>query len=189
MARPLSEEARTRALDAASALLEEGGLEGYTVDAVARRSGVAKTTIYRHWDSSNALLMDALGCQIQAFPTPNTGSLLDDLRTFLATVLQVVDDGLKPLMLGVIHAAATDPELARIHEQMTHERMQPLRTIVQLAQARGEIDEAIDIDMAVSFIEGPVFVRTIIHGTKPDADQLEVLLELTVAGLTAWPPR
>ncbi|MCP5028936.1 MAG: TetR/AcrR family transcriptional regulator [Actinomycetia bacterium] len=188
MARPLSEEARMRALDAAAALLAESGLEGYTVDAVARRSGVAKTTIYRHWDSSNALLIDALDCQIQAFPTPNTGSLLEDLRTFLSVVLQVVDDGMRPLMLGVIQAAATDPDLARIHEQMTHERMQPLRTIVQLAQARGEIHTDIDLDLAVSFIEGPVFVKTIIHGAGPDPDQLGTLLALTVAGLTAWEP-
>ena len=56
MADPRIERTRTAVLDAASDLLAEAGVVGFNVDAVARRSGVARTTIYRHWPDANELL-------------------------------------------------------------------------------------------------------------------------------------
>ena len=50
---------RERVLEAAQELLAQSGVGGFTVDEVARRSGVAKTTIYRHWPSREALVLDA----------------------------------------------------------------------------------------------------------------------------------
>ena len=40
--------------------LAEHGFAGLTIDAVARRAGVARTTIYRHWASPVAIAIDAL---------------------------------------------------------------------------------------------------------------------------------
>jgi len=48
-------------LAAAYELLTEFGLSGVSIDEVSRRSGVAKTTIYRHWPSRTALLFDRIG--------------------------------------------------------------------------------------------------------------------------------
>jgi len=67
-------------------LLQEAGLGGLTVDAVSERSGVAKTTIYRHWPTRSALVIDAcsrLGTRREA---PDTGSLKGDV-TVLVTDL------------------------------------------------------------------------------------------------------
>ena len=60
MGRPLSDEARERMLRAALEVVLEIGVPGFTIDEVARRSGVAKTTIYRHFDSRNDLLVGKL---------------------------------------------------------------------------------------------------------------------------------
>ncbi|MCP3911190.1 MAG: TetR/AcrR family transcriptional regulator [Actinomycetia bacterium] len=183
----MSRKARARALHAATALLDEGGLDGCSIEAVARRSGVAKTTIYRHWKTGGALLHEALGCSIQPFPTPNTGSLAEDLHTFMTGVLEVVHDGKKALMLSVLQAAIDDPEIASIQQLMMKERLQPLRTVIQLAQGRGEVHPDIDLDLGVLLVEGPLFLSTMAQGA-PDPQQLDGLIDLAVAGLTGWRP-
>ena len=51
---------RAKLLAAATEILIETGPSSVTVDAVAERSGVAKSTLYRHWESRSALLVDVL---------------------------------------------------------------------------------------------------------------------------------
>ena len=86
MARSLSEAARAKMLGAAADLVLDAGVDGFSVDEVARRSGVAKTTIYRHFPSAKELLVAALDQFMTAPPTPDTGSLRTDLLEYLASV-------------------------------------------------------------------------------------------------------
>src|SRR5262245_66523383 len=58
--RPRSLEAQRAVLDAARALVHEGGYPAATIDAIVARSGVAKTTIYRRWPNRAALIVDLL---------------------------------------------------------------------------------------------------------------------------------
>src|SRR5262249_43817854 len=61
--------------------LTKSGLSGVSVEEVSRRSGVAKTTIYRHWPSRESLLLDACS-QLSTRPlVPHTGNLRTDLET------------------------------------------------------------------------------------------------------------
>jgi len=60
-------------------LLQETGLGGLTVDAVSERSGVAKTTIYRHWPTRSALVIDACSKLGTRREVPDTGSLAGDM--------------------------------------------------------------------------------------------------------------
>src|SRR5215472_5222689 len=69
-------------------LLSEEGLAGVTVDAVARRSGVAKTTIYRHWPSREALLLDACARKGPRFDIPDAESFPGDLRALVERVVE-----------------------------------------------------------------------------------------------------
>jgi AcrR family transcriptional regulator len=81
-ARPGGRTARTRqrVLDAVTSLLLEGGFDALTVDAVAARSGIHRTTVYRRWRDTGALLADALdAAREQPWQPPDTGSLLGDL--------------------------------------------------------------------------------------------------------------
>ena len=70
-------------LDAASELLAEEGYGGFTVDGVAARSGVAKTTIYRHWPTRGDLLAATMACFNECPATPDTGSLRTDVEHLL----------------------------------------------------------------------------------------------------------
>ena len=184
MARPRSAEARQKVLDAAQSVLGDAGVDGFTVEEVAKRSGVAKSTIYRHWPDGNTLMLSALDCMVQSFPTPNTGSLRSDLETFMNHVILAVDDPeLTKTMLGVVAAAATDPQIAQIHRAMMAERLGPLVTIIDLAKGRGELPADLDVDLVMDFIEGPFFMRKMIRRESIDESTVRQLVALIAAGL------
>ena len=82
--RPRCEETRGAILRAAHELLESGGLGAFTIEAVAERSGAAKTTIYRWWPNKGALAMESLlGVAETLSPFPETESARADLRVHL----------------------------------------------------------------------------------------------------------
>jgi AcrR family transcriptional regulator len=181
-----SQMAQDKVRAAAIELLHEVGVQGFTVDAVTRRSGVAKTTIYRHWPNVAALLTDAVACQIRPLPTPNTGSLRGDLQAFFGSVMPPENlDELSRLISGLLHAASTDTDLRAALDELIRERRAPLRTIVELAQGRGEVPPWVNIDDAVDLIEGPfVYGFLVRRRTFAPADAV-AMLELSIAGLTA----
>src|ERR1700761_1847970 len=77
---------RDRVLTSAFELLGESGVGGFSVDEVARRSGVAKTTIYRHWPTREALVIDACSRISDEQEVPDTGTLEGDLAAILTNI-------------------------------------------------------------------------------------------------------
>lgn len=73
------ERSRASVLKEAYALLIQAGIGGVSVDEISRRSGVSKTTIYRHWRSRSALLLDACSKLGGAVDAPETGTVEGDL--------------------------------------------------------------------------------------------------------------
>jgi AcrR family transcriptional regulator len=187
MARPRSEEAKQKVLNAAQDVVGDLSVDGFTVEEVAKRSGVAKTTIYRHWPNGNRLMIEALGCMVHTFPTPNTGSLAGDLEAFMGNMLPVVSDPkLMQAMLGVVAAAASDPEIAEIHASMMAEQMGPIVTIIDLAKGRGELPADLDTNIILDVIEGPFFIRKMIRREPIDEATLRQMVTIIVAGLTSF---
>jgi AcrR family transcriptional regulator len=141
-------------------LLAEQGLGGVSVDEVSKRSGVAKTTIYRHWPSRSALLVDACSSLNTRPQVPDTGSFRGDL-TALATHLagRLRDDRWASILPSVIDAAERDPELAEVHTRLHAGFMAPLYAIIERAQARGELPKTCDPSVIVASVVGPLFYR------------------------------
>src|SRR5690349_9908712 len=75
--------ARRRVLDSALAVLDEDGLAGFTMEAVARRAGASKATRYRHWASAGELLVDAMDSTYHPMPVPDTGRVETDVAALL----------------------------------------------------------------------------------------------------------
>jgi AcrR family transcriptional regulator len=186
MARPLSQIARQKALDAAQAVVAELGINGFTVDGVARRSGVAKTTLYRHWKTGTALLVSAIDCSTgEAIATPDTGSLEADLTELLAVVIETL--GTPPrrrLLLEMALAATRDPELAGLKQAMVRERTRPVRLVVQQAIDRGEIPP-VDLQLAATFIQGPVLAWVLDGSAPPNQAHIGQVASLLARGLGA----
>lgn len=184
MARPLSPVARTKMLAAARELLATGGLDACTVEEVSRRSGVAKTTVYRHFGSADELAVDALSEMIEEIEVPDLGSLRADLRAIVDQVLAIVrQDAFPRLFASMLVRAATDPEFRRIHDRAQECRHAPLRLAIQRGIARGEVDPEIDVETATRFVQGPFLARRLIEiGDLSDRD-VDALLDLIVRAL------
>lgn len=170
MARPRSELSRTKALDSALHLAVVEGLAAVTMDDVARRSGVAKSTLYRHFGTRNGLLVAALDRIIQPPLAPDQGSLEADLVSFLASVQPIfANPSIRALAFEIYAAALRDPELDALRHTFFSGRMGPLMSVVERAQARGELGPDVDMVEAVMAIEGPFMLWSLTDAARIDA--------------------
>lgn len=186
MARPRSASAHDAAVQAAIELLFEVGAEGVTFEEVSARSGVARSTLYRHFGSKEALLVAVAESCLTQHPTPDSGSLEGDLR-FLFERFGEEDEQRRTLDLFAIllNAAQRNPELQQLLDTLIEERRRPLRTVVQLAQLRGEVSPDFDLDAALALIIGPFTHQRLIDRAETDSEFIEAVLTAIVAGLHA----
>jgi AcrR family transcriptional regulator len=141
-------------------LLASAGLGGVSVDEISRRSGVAKTTIYRHWPSRSALLLDACATMSTSLAVPNTGSLRGDLLALAGEVAQQMRTAAwASVAPSIMDAGEHDPDLAQIQAQMHTRVVEPFRLVIERARSRGEIPAASDPTELVASILGPLFYR------------------------------
>jgi|HigsolmetaAR201D_1030396.scaffolds.fasta_scaffold11614_2 AcrR family transcriptional regulator len=186
MARPRSEEARRKALAAAAALLAEKGVGALTIEEVAQRSGVAKTTIYRHWPERAALIIDTVRSTFEHVGTPDTGSLRGDLEAFFGGLVRADLTGhTARLMPCLIDAANRDPEIEVLLDRLAMERQEPIKAIVQRAQQRGELPADLDMRVVVGTIVGPIVFRKVVWRQPLDAAYVKGCLDVALAGLQA----
>lgn len=186
MARPRSEEARRKVLEATAELIIEDGVAKVTMEEVAARSGVAKTTIYRHWPERPALILDTVGQTFRRVATPDTGSLREDLLAFFNGMVRADLSGkVGRMMPCLIDAASRDPEMEQLLARLGVEREQPIRTIVGRAQQRGELPMELDDRVVVGTIVGPIVFRKVMQRAQIDSDYIERCIEVAITGLRA----
>jgi AcrR family transcriptional regulator len=166
IARPGGRSARVRAavIDALLGELAEHGLAGTTMEGVARRAGVNKTTLYRRWGSKEDLVLDAL-LEIgeRRVPIPDTGSLRDDLLTVAREIVASVST---PEADAVVRAAAADPgpdsKLVASVRQFWAVRFGLLGTKVERAIERGELTADTDPKPLIEGLLGGIYLRVLV---------------------------
>jgi AcrR family transcriptional regulator len=147
-------------LTATFQLLSETGLSGVSIDAVSRRSGVAKTTIYRHWPSRSALVLDACSKLKPKSEAPDTGNLKDDVAALAMNIASRLRSARWATVLpSIIDAAERDPELADLHSRLHAEMTTAFRSVVERAQQRDELSRKRPPTEVVAMILGPLFYR------------------------------
>lgn len=151
---------RNRVLTTAFELLSESGVGGFTVDEVARRSGVAKTTIYRHWPSREALVIDAASRISAEQEVPDTGSPEGDVTAILANLGHLLGTARwSSVVPSIVDVAERDPEFAGIHGKIQRGHAAPLRKVIERAAGRGLISATADPATMVSALIGPLYYR------------------------------
>ncbi len=159
--RPRSEEAHRAILAAVVELLPEHGLRGITIEAVAARAGVGKTTIYRRWDTKNDLIVEALQQLRPPGAPPDTGSLAGDLEAVVTLQRDRLEASALPRMMPrVLADASEDPDLLA---EIVRTAVMPIRAIleefVDRAVARGELREDVDRQSVVDVLHSvPVYL-------------------------------
>jgi AcrR family transcriptional regulator len=161
LGRPRSIEADAAIAQAALAVLAESGFEGVTVEAVAQRAGVARSTVYRRYPGKPELLVTVLQHSCGApIDDPDTGSVVGDLTE----VAEGLHRSLSSTDLGralpaVIAAATQHPEVADAHRAFVTGRRRVALAAVRRGIERGEIDPDVEPDTVVDLVVGPVFHR------------------------------
>jgi len=184
MARTLSQAAEARLLQAAAEILAEDGIGAVSVEAVARRSGVAKTTLYRHFGGIDGLVFAAVGASVSARPGPDTGSLLGDLREIQRHYLEVARSRInRELFAWMLTRAMHSPDAAALFRKARIQPRGPTVVALQRAIARGELPPTTDIELAMHLIQGPLISRRIVENSDLTDDEFETLLEMTFRAL------
>ena len=184
---PTEEDERVRrskqaVLTATFRLLSETGLNGVSVDAVARISGVAKTTIYRHWPSRSALILDACSKLRPKSELTDTGSLKDDLTALALNMADRLRTARWATILpSIMDAAERDPELAKLHAQLHAEMTTGFRTVIERAQQRGEVPRNREVTEIVALVIGPLFYRRWLSREPIDEEFVKQVIESAIA--------
>ncbi len=155
--------ARQRVLQAALDVLDEDGLPGFTMEAVARRAGASKATLYRRWPTVGALLIDAMDATFQPLPVPDTGHLQTDLAHLLSAFVTLLEHTRYPRLLAAfIDAAERDPTLAALHADLTRRRREPALIVMARARERGQLPGDLDLEVLTDLLASPFFYRRFI---------------------------
>ena len=176
---------RERVLTTTLDLLTEAGLDELTIDDISRRSGVAKTTIYRHWPNRSALVIDACNRMTDGEDAPpDTGSLEGDVRAILTNIAELLGTARWSWIVpSIVDVAEHDPAFADIHSRIQHRHAAPLRRALDRAARRGEIPSTADRDAIVAALLGPLFYRRWFSRQAIDAKFLDMVIRTTVKGL------
>jgi AcrR family transcriptional regulator len=180
---------RERVLTTTLDLLTEAGLGELTIDEISRRSGVAKTTIYRHWANRSALVIDACSRMTGGEqPPPDSGSLEGDLRAVLTGVADLLGTARwSSILPSIVDAAEHDPEFAGLHSRIQHGHASSLRAALDRAALRGEIPPAADRNAVAAALLGPLFYRRWFSREQIDAEFVEMIIRNAIAGLHRGP--
>ena len=161
--------------------LTRSGVSGVSIDEVSRASGVSKTTIYRHWPSRSALLVDACSRLGTVYLPPDTGTLRADLQalvTGLAEQLQTASWA--SVYPSIIDAAERDPEIAAMQSELHKRFMAPFHTIIERSNARGETLPDKPAAHLIAAIVGPLFYRRWFSKEAIDDRFIEVTINVAV---------
>ncbi|MEU0495836.1 TetR/AcrR family transcriptional regulator [Mycobacterium sp. NPDC006124] len=150
--------------------LAESGYAALSMEAVASRAGVHKTTVYRRWPTLDDLLLDALTTWSQeALPVPDTGSIDTDLVALGRELAQVLNDGVgRQVVALVLTSGLRSPRLSEATRRyFDHQGLRAV-PIVRRAVDRGELPETCDADALLTAFRAPLFYRMVTTGDPID---------------------
>jgi AcrR family transcriptional regulator len=177
---------RTRVivLGAAIDLLAERGYAGFSVEGVVERTGIAKTTLYRHWPTRDELVADAIAKLDGGEPLPDTGSVRQDLLDLLARRVQAARTSQwERCMPALVEAAAHHPELAAMIARLTSQILGQVETLLGRGIERRELRDDLDPQLAASALIGPIVFRRLLLHEAPTLQRVTAVIDLLMQGI------
>ena len=178
-------------LDAARALVQSGGYPAATIEAIAARSGVAKTTIYRRWPNRAALMVDLL-VEIAAVeaPEPSGRDALHALRTELRDVARASEDLAGGLLVSLLGEAHHDPAIhAALMQGLFVPRRRATARVIHQAQDAGQLKPGVPPLLVADLLFGPLFYRRFVRHEPVSENFVAQVFDHVLAGLASPAPR
>jgi AcrR family transcriptional regulator len=182
---PRTRASRARVLDSAAELLKSEGYTALTMERVAAESGVAKTTLYRHWPTKAALCMELyLEEAGRELRDPDTGDVAEDLKQIVSAVVRLqTRTAAGPAFLGLIAEAQINPDSREAFLAEFAERRRAItRRVLERAVTRGELRPDVDVDLVIDALGGATTFR-LLQGHAPlNAKFADALVRLILTG-------
>ena len=188
--RPRSPEADDAILAAAVELFAEVGFDGLSIEHVARRAGVAKSTVYRRYPGKSELVADAMDALAAGrVVDPDTGSVRDDLVAIVGQIhATLTETDVGRALPSTLVAAAHHEEFTELHRRFVRHKRQPSLGAVRRGVERGELEAGADPELVVDLLVGPLFYRLFVSRAGVDEGWVETVVD-RVLGAFAGPPR
>ncbi|MHC5859713.1 TetR/AcrR family transcriptional regulator [Nostoc sp.] len=177
--RPRSIHADQAILQATLDLLAEVGYENMSIEAIASRAGVGKTTIYRRYTSKEELVADAIESLRDDVAIPDTGSFWGDMDILINNAAKKIDSPLGRQTLAlIISTASTNPQFAEVYwTKYTKLRREALSKVLKRAKSRSEIHKDADIELIIDLLSGSLYYALIF---KPITEPVEAYMRRTM---------
>jgi AcrR family transcriptional regulator len=183
--RPRSLAKHTAILKAAIELLEIKGIAAMTIEEVAARAGIAKTTIYRRWSSKGALAIEGFLHEMSTkMYYDNSPSVIADLKAQLKRVAETFRSPTGRVIAGLIAEAQRDPETMKAFlNGYVLLRRQITRQLFQRGVEIGEFRPDINVETAIDLFYAPMYYRLLMNLGDYEPADIETYVDIVVAGL------
>lgn len=175
---PRVERSRRVILPAALEVLGEMGYGGLTIEAVAARAGVGKSTVYRHWCGKVELVEDAIRSLKTGVAWPAAGPVRARVVDAVRQIARAMEDSTWSTCLpAIIEAARRDPEVMAIHQRLAAERRQLLVDLLGDGVRSGEVSPDADLGVLADCLVGPILLRRLVLQEPFDDAAIAQLVE------------
>ncbi|MBE9000270.1 TetR/AcrR family transcriptional regulator [Nostoc sp. LEGE 12447] len=177
--RPRSIHADQAILQATLDLLAEVGYQSMSIEAIACRAGVGKTTIYRRYTSKEELVADAIESLRDDLAIPDTNSFWGDMDILIENAAKKIDSPLGRQTLALITStASSNPQFAEVYwTKYIKLRREAFSKVLERAQSRGEIHKDADVDLIIDLVSGSLYYALIF---KPTTEPVEAYMRRTI---------
>jgi AcrR family transcriptional regulator len=176
---------RAAALAATLEELAAGGFAALSLDRVARRAGVNKSTLYRRWGTREELVLEAmLERAAEQVSVPDTGSLRMDLLELARTAAaNSATAEVAAMARAVVAESPHNSKLAAASRRFWAERLALDSVIVERAIERGEVAAGTEPQRVIEAVLGPIHLRLLLTGESVDRSFLETIVDVVVDGV------
>jgi AcrR family transcriptional regulator len=178
--------ARTHAavMDAAIELLLEGGPDALTVDGVVARSGVAKSTVYRHWTTRDDLVADVFEHMAPNLQAPDPSLEFDvALRQLVGSLAAIMsDERWRRVLPALLMLKQHRGDVAAIEERISNEQLNVCSCILQRGIAEGHLDPSLDEQTLMALLTGPVLMAGLTGAAPLDQKFVDGVVDHFLAG-------
>lgn len=172
-----------------AAFFDELAAVGYgqlSVDAIAKRAGVGKASIYRRWPSKQEMAVSLIAGQaVHVVAVPDTGDFEGDVARFLIDMAAVLGDATVRRVLPDVLAEAgrNDGLRAALRDSVQVPRRATMAALFERAVARGELAADCDVDRGLDMLIGPLYWRTVVMREDLQRPELVALGRMIVTAV------
>jgi AcrR family transcriptional regulator len=185
--RPRNPETQNGILRAAEQILVEEGYRALTIEGLAARAGVGKTTIYRRWKSVSELVSDLLDAANNAWPMPQERSdnITEDLRTLYRNWISGMSGAGRIIPILIAEGVQNSELASLLHQRFILPRRRLAIAMIDRAKDRGEVSKSADSQSAIDMFMGRMWYRQLVTGERITIDDEDKVIGILLKGLRA----